>query len=391
MASQLGRNTKITFPDLGDAAGASQVNTQQNTIAELSNDDDSRYRTASAVADSVTTTFDHDFGIDFSETSVLLYTGTHPNLTRVSDPAGAGWTIQANVTNPKTQMDIITPASGGPHTFAVIIKQGVFSDALASTTETGLVSADNQTFGGIKSFTGFGKVLTTKSADYTILDDDDVNTILMTTAGTDRTVTLPTAADNANRQITIKKVDSGTGSVTIDGEGAETIDGATTIEFFNQYNFITVNCDGTSWHITDKNITNRWQKHELSGDQNTSSGGGGETSLNFANLEVGKIYRLTVHMSALLTGTNGSPPPDTGLDIWTYHNGSPILKTEFRHHRLSDNGQRSGKFSDVLIFKATGTTLIFQSFMDGTATLRADDTYTILEELNNYEDETNVF
>lgn len=121
MASQLGRNTKITFPDLGDAAGASQVNTQQNTIAELSNDDNSRYRTASGVIDGVTTTFDHDFGVDFSELSFLLYTGTHPNLVRVASPSAAGWTIQANVTNPNEQVDVIAPSSGGPHTFALVI------------------------------------------------------------------------------------------------------------------------------------------------------------------------------------------------------------------------------------------------------------------------------
>ena len=96
-----------------------------------------------------------------------------------------------------------------------------------------------------------GNVTSAKSADYTITDIDGIDTILMTTAGTDRTVTLPTAADNANRQITIKKVDSGTGRVTIDGEGAETIDGNTTMKIFAQYGRLTVVCDGTSWHVVE--------------------------------------------------------------------------------------------------------------------------------------------
>src|SRR5690606_3378053 len=54
-----------------------------------------------------------------------------------------------------------------------------------------------------------------KSADYTITDIDNVRTILMTTSSTDRTVTLPTAADNTHRIITVKKVDSGTGKVVV--------------------------------------------------------------------------------------------------------------------------------------------------------------------------------
>jgi len=123
-ASQLGRNTSITWPDLGDAGGAGQVTTIQNSVTELSNDDNSRYRTASAVADSTLTTFTHDFGVAFSELNVLLYTGTHPSLTRVSDPAAAGWTIAANGGNPLTQIDVTTPGSGGPHTFALQIIQG---------------------------------------------------------------------------------------------------------------------------------------------------------------------------------------------------------------------------------------------------------------------------
>ena len=89
-----------------------------------------------------------------------------------------------------------------------------------------------------------------KSASYTITDSDGVAVILMTTASTDRTVTLPTAADNTGRMITIKKVDSGTGMVTIDGEGSETIDGETTLDLYQQYNSVSLICDGTGWHIT---------------------------------------------------------------------------------------------------------------------------------------------
>lgn len=89
-----------------------------------------------------------------------------------------------------------------------------------------------------------------KVADYAVTDTDNVSLVLMTTAGTNRTVTLPTAADNTHRVITVKKVDSGTGQTIIDGEGAETIDGAANVKLYKQYESVTLVCDGTAWHLS---------------------------------------------------------------------------------------------------------------------------------------------
>lgn len=62
--------------------------------------------------------------------------------------------------------------------------------------------------------------------------------------------TLPLAADATNGfEITIKKTDSSANAVTIDGNGAETIDGATTQTLSNQYDSMILVCDGTEWHI----------------------------------------------------------------------------------------------------------------------------------------------
>lgn len=87
------------------------------------------------------------------------------------------------------------------------------------------------------------------SADYTVLDTDGYANIEVTTGGTNRTVTLPTAADNTDRRLRISKVDSGTGTLTIDGENAETIDGAATITLLSQYAYLEIYCNGTSWKI----------------------------------------------------------------------------------------------------------------------------------------------
>lgn len=111
----------------------------------------------------------------------------------------------------------------------------------------------------VASVTVSGAETSAKSADYTITDIDNIRTVLMTTGGTTRTVTLPTAADNDYRIITVKKVDSGVGLVTIDGEGAETIDGATTKTLTVQQDSITIQCDGTSWHTIDVRIASATQ------------------------------------------------------------------------------------------------------------------------------------
>lgn len=88
-----------------------------------------------------------------------------------------------------------------------------------------------------------------ESANYTITDSDNARVVAVTTGSTTRTVTLPTAADNENRIITIKKVDSGTGLVTVDGEGAETIDGFSTWTLYTHGEAVEIICDGSNWQI----------------------------------------------------------------------------------------------------------------------------------------------
>ena len=92
--------------------------------------------------------------------------------------------------------------------------------------------------------------VSTKSADFTVADADS-DVFEVTTAATDRTATLPTLADNTGRIIRIIKVDSGAGKVTIDGEGAETIDGNTTLDIFGQGSVLTVRAGSSEWDILE--------------------------------------------------------------------------------------------------------------------------------------------
>lgn len=63
------------------------------------------------------------------------------------------------------------------------------------------------------------------------------------------TMTLPLAASVPGRVFAVKKVDASGNAVTVDGNGSETIDGATTQALSAQYDVLTVASDGTEWWI----------------------------------------------------------------------------------------------------------------------------------------------
>jgi hypothetical protein len=91
------------------------------------------------------------------------------------------------------------------------------------------------------------------SGAYTITDTDNYEKLLVTTGASDRTIDLPTAADNKYRIITIMKVDSGAGKMTVDGEAGENLHAMgqdqNTIDFEKENSGITVISNGTDWDV----------------------------------------------------------------------------------------------------------------------------------------------
>lgn len=63
------------------------------------------------------------------------------------------------------------------------------------------------------------------------------------------TINLPAAASSTGRVLYVKKTDASANIVTIDGNAAETIDGAATKNLTAQYDSVTVQCDGSTWWI----------------------------------------------------------------------------------------------------------------------------------------------
>lgn len=91
---------------------------------------------------------------------------------------------------------------------------------------------------GISKFAYSGPV----TGDYTITDAD----FLINYESGTYTVTLPTAVGRAGQQYEIKN--SGTGLITVDPDGTETIDDSLT-KILRQYDAMMIMSDGANWII----------------------------------------------------------------------------------------------------------------------------------------------
>ena len=89
------------------------------------------------------------------------------------------------------------------------------------------------------------------AADYTIADGDGSSHYFITTGASDRTITLPTLADNIERSVFIMKADTGAGKVIIDGEGSEAINGTLTWELNGQYQYLHLIGMANEWKVLD--------------------------------------------------------------------------------------------------------------------------------------------
>jgi len=93
---------------------------------------------------------------------------------------------------------------------------------------------------------GFKQAYVTKTGAYTATNADYV---IDCTSGT-FTVTLPASSGRTGRILIIKN--SGAGTITVDGNASETIDGATTVTLAVQYGTIQIMSDGTNWKTIAK-------------------------------------------------------------------------------------------------------------------------------------------
>jgi len=114
---------------------------------------------------------------------------------------------------------------------------------LQEVTDNGSSTTNSITTGGIVVNGVMIKSYTAKTGTYTITEED----YLIDCTANSFTLTLPTAVGITGREYRIKN--SGTGTITVDCNGSETIDDGLTAEIAIQYESITVVSNGSNWVV----------------------------------------------------------------------------------------------------------------------------------------------
>lgn len=130
-------------------------------------------------------------------------------------------------------------ASGGANERVRITSAG--GNVLISTTTDN--NTDKLQVNGSIQGTGFNQAYTARTSTYTAATTDY---FIDCTTGT-FTVNLFTAVGNTGRILIIKN--SGTGTITVDPNGSQTIDGATTQTLSTQWSRVHIISDGANWKI----------------------------------------------------------------------------------------------------------------------------------------------
>ncbi|MBA3758926.1 MAG: hypothetical protein H0X07_00165 [Gemmatimonadales bacterium] len=102
-------------------------------------------------------------------------------------------------------------------------------------------------FDGAVTAPNYANTIATKTANYTVTAADG-SIYADCTAGV-VTLTLPTAVGIAGRIYHFKKTDAAANAMTLDGNGAETIDGALTLSTTTRYAAYTLQSDGANWMV----------------------------------------------------------------------------------------------------------------------------------------------
>ena len=160
------------------------------------------------------------------------------------------WYNSLNVTSATTSYGLYYDTEGGTITnkwglYFVGGSKNYLANTLLISTTTDNNTDKLQVNGSIQG-NGFRQAYLARTTTYTATTSDY---LIDCTSGT-FTVTLFAASGNAGRIIMVKN--SGTGTITVDGNGSETIDGATTYSLSAQYATVQLMCDGSNWKIISK-------------------------------------------------------------------------------------------------------------------------------------------
>lgn len=237
-------------------------------------------------------------------------------------------------------VDALTPGEATVTDFTKTLLDDADADAFLATLMAALT---NHT-------ASVNSIKTVSSANYPVLDSDGYSHILVTTGASDRTITLPTAADNSGRELFIKKVDSGAGEVIVDGEGAEKINQTATWQLGSIDAYIHIICDGTGWHVLEAWEADRIYWHAATFTQSTPTQNQWYAVTDFIlALPTGGVWEIEVacHFYGADTGSDG-------IAVLTVADGSAEEDDAmYSMHRAFDSGGNSANSISVKRFQRT--------------------------------------
>ena len=159
-----------------------------------------------------------------------------------------------------------------------------------STDAVSFITDSPATIGGPLS-----TAVATKTAGFTV---DATNSVILCDATSNNiTAVLPAASTCTGRQYVFKRTDSTSFVVTIDGNGAETINGAATYILYSNSETATVISDGSNWNIIGRYLPIGWGNY-----RDTAYTSGSPLAVNNAKV------RLTCNSLGSTTDETHLPP-----------------------------------------------------------------------------------
>ncbi len=175
---------------------------------------------------------------------------------------------------------------------------------------TGLGDPTSAQDGATKAYVDAATAGTINSIDdgdspYTLLAADQNKLVLIDAENASVTVNLLAAATAGDGfRVSFKRVGGASNTITIDGSGAETIDGAANITIDNDDDVVTLRCDGTGWQI-DGGDRSASLTADVTGTLPVANGGSGRATHTAYAVLCGGTTTTGAQQSIASVGTSG--------------------------------------------------------------------------------------